>query len=202
LTTHRDVTDLRATGKRITGGDAEMANEDILEALALAERVERGIGEIYGNIIAFPPGEDYDSFKAVASETLWKDLNRVERLLGNQHPGLSYVYFLRGRLQALKQMPNWNRSMLKCRELYRKAIELGYDEGLTLYYLAAHEASWDDDKEAVQHLERALFVTGNPGLRQDIEEELIRAKAKLASGHSGCFGALFILLGLFRLIRS
>ena len=172
-----------------------MSKEQLLEGVALAENVEARIREAYGAVVAYPPAKDYDAGRALINKDLSRDLDRAERLVGDNQAALAYLSFLRGRLQALGQAIASNRGMLKCKEHYGLAIELGYDSALTRYHWALHNMAWEDYKDAATQLEQALVATSDPGMKEDIQTALNEARVKAAKGRSGCLGILLIVVG-------
>jgi len=112
-------------------------------------------------------------------------LDSAEEKIGNIKEGMAYLNYLRGRLLAIKQSPASNRSMLKCAEYYKKAIELGYNEALVKYYWGLHDKAWDSRESAISNFESVINLIGidsELGKKAAKEIESIKAKKK-----GGCF---------------
>lgn len=160
-------------------------SDDVEIGIALLEEVEKKIVNQYGDVIAKGPGAEYDVKYDVSNKELQKQLDIAEKKLGGSQEGQAYLSFLRGRLLAIKQSPMGNRTMTQCIGHYQKAMDLGYNKSLVLYYMAMHHKAWNNKEGAILLFEKILQLEGtNSKLGIEAGAEIEKVKAQKSGG---CF---------------
>lgn len=160
-------------------------NENSKIAITLLEEIEDKMNKLYENVVALAPDSDYNAIYDIDNKELQNQLDSAEKKIGNIQEGMAYLNYLRGRLLAIKQSPASNRSMLKCAEYYKRAIELGYNEALVKYHWGLHDKAWDSRESAIANFESVINLKGiDTELGKEARKEIENIKAKKKSG---CF---------------
>ncbi|MBD3343205.1 MAG: hypothetical protein GF353_29180 [Candidatus Lokiarchaeota archaeon] len=159
-------------------------NENSKDAIALLEEIEGKINKLYGDVVALTPDSEYNAKYDVDNKELQKELDNIEKKIGDLQDGMALLNYLRGRLVAIKQSIASNRSMLKCAEHYKKAIEFGYNEALVRYNWGLHDKAWDSRESAITNFERVVELSrADSELGKKAAKEIESIKAK----KGGCF---------------
>jgi hypothetical protein len=159
-------------------------SDDRKIGMAILEEVESEMAKLYGDTIALGPGADFNVIFDVDNKELQKKLDIAEKKLEGSKEGLAGLNFLRGRLTAIKQSPMGNRAMVKCGEYYSKAIELGYDKAICLYFWGMHNKMWNNKEAAIKQFQEVVDLLGiDKELGMEAAKEIEKTKEK----KSGCF---------------
>jgi hypothetical protein len=162
-------------------------SDDAKVGLSILEEVAEKIEELYGTRPALNRDrrvDPYDPIFDADNAALQKQLDAVEKKIGDAQEHIGYINFLRGRLTAVRQTPVHNRKMLKCGQYYQKAIDLGYHEPQVRFFWAFHYFGWGKTDKAIQQMQ---WVVDSMGVDSELGMEAAKQIEKFKAAKGWCF---------------